>query len=155
VKLLTALLAIVALAATGCSEAVPHDIANYKERCIRMNAEPIPEKDSDPHRGVKNVYACGVTEEQLVEDGEPIFPYPEGTIIVKESTREGQGYPWLIATARKEGGVFRWDEYTRNFPDQEFLHILAGEEVCTDCHKDVEKSSDWIFTVYRGASPVE
>lgn len=142
------LLSLPALAA--CAEPLPADLEGFRERCIRMNADPIPEKDADPHRGVKDVWACNVAQDQLPDaDGNVPFPYPDGTIIVKESTREGQDYPWLIATARKKGGTWEWEEYTRNFPDQEFLKIYAKETVCTDCHTDAAESSDWIFTVYR------
>jgi hypothetical protein len=69
-------------------------------------------------------------------------------VIVKESTREDASYPWLVATARKEGGVWHWDEYSRNFEDEDFLHILASETVCTECHQGVQRL-DWIFTTYE------
>lgn len=134
----------------ACAEPLPADLAHFRERCVKLNAAPIPEKDSDPHRGVKDVWACNVKSDEIPDaDGTAPFPYPDGTVIVKESTRQGQDYPWLIATARKQGGTWTWDEYTRNFPDEELLHIYAKEDVCTGCHEDVAASSDWIFTVYR------
>jgi hypothetical protein len=53
----------------------------------------------------------------------------------------------LIAIARKQGGVWQWDEYTRNFADEDFRHILAGQSVCTGCHVKAQ-AADWIFTTY-------
>lgn len=143
--------AVAVVLASGCAEPLPDDLANFRDKCVKINAEPIPEKDSDPHRGVKDVWVCNVEAAKIpTPGGDGAFTYPDGTIVVKESTKDGQGYPWLIATARKEGGSWTWDEYTRNFPDQEFLRIYAKENVCTDCHKDVAESSDWIFTIYGG-----
>lgn len=51
----------------------------------------------------------------------------------------------LVATARKERGTWRWDEYTRNFPDEGPRRILVGQGVCTGCHQQV-READWIFT---------
>jgi hypothetical protein len=109
-----------------------------------MNVEPIPRTNADPHNGVKNVYACNVDVAALEANQRP---FPDGTLIVKESRREGEDLVWLIATARKQAGSWQWDEYTRNFADEAFRHILAGESVCTDCHARV-RSADWIFTPY-------
>ncbi|GMV43199.1 MAG: hypothetical protein AMXMBFR64_49150 [Myxococcales bacterium] len=140
--------ALVLLAA--CAEPLPDDLANFRDKCIRINAAPIPEKADDPHRGDKHVWACNVELAKIPRPGATPFAWPDGALIVKESTRAGQDYPWLIAMARKEGGAWTWDEYTRNFPDQELLRIYADPSVCTGCHEDVAESSDWIFTAFGG-----
>lgn len=130
--------------ASACGSPLPDDIPGYQSRCARMNGQPIPRYGGDPHEGIKNVYACGVPEEQLRAN---VRPFPEGTLIVKESMREGQTFAWLIAVARKREGAWHWDEYTRNFADEDFRHILAGQSVCTGCHVRAQ-SVDWIFTSY-------
>jgi hypothetical protein len=128
---------------TACAgETLPADVVDNETRCQRMNAQPIPRRDSDPHPGVKNVYACNVDESVLRANARP---FPDGTVIVKSSTKENVSYSWLVATARKQGGRWRWDEYTRNFADEEFVRSLVSQSVCTDCHKEAE-SVDWIFT---------
>jgi hypothetical protein len=109
-----------------------------------MNGRPIPPYDGDPHHGTKNVYACNLAPSVVASN---VRPFPEGALIVKESTKEGVAYPFLIATARKQGGAWKWDEYTRNFDDEPFARILASESVCTDCHRQVE-GADWIFTAF-------
>lgn len=132
---------------SACAEPLPDDVENYREECLKMNCEPIGVTKDDPHDGEKDVFACNLSEDELLRtlDG---APFPDGTLIVKESTRRDSDYPWLIATARKRGNDWKWDEYTKNFEDEEFLHILSGESVCTDCHKKVSYR-DWIFTVYQ------
>jgi hypothetical protein len=133
---------------TGCADALPDDLKDYRDRCVLMNPSPLPERDDDPHRGTKDVYACDVSLTDL-RDG--VRPFPDGTVIVKESTRTDADYPWLVATAEKIDGSWTWAEYSRNFANEEFLHILATEDVCIDCHKKVE-SVDWIYTFYRAPS---
>ena len=129
----------------GCTT-LPDDIPGYQDKCIRMNADPIAPTDDDPHEGYKEVYACDVGESDLK------VPYPDGTVMVKESCphgpcRDGE-MVWLIATARKANGSWSWNEYTRNFEDEDFVEILADESVCTNCHKKVE-ALDWIYTPYQ------
>jgi hypothetical protein len=134
----------------GCGEPLPDDVKDYasSENCFQMNAAPIAPTEDDPHAGTKNVYACNVVPEDIVSDsGAPIYPYPEGTLIVKESRKKHQDYQWLIATARKKNGAWQWAEYTRNFANEEFIKILAPESVCTNCHKKA-LGTDYIYTVY-------
>jgi hypothetical protein len=131
------------IAACG-GETLPADVADYQTRCQQMNQNPIPRYDGDPHAGTKNVYACNVDIAVLRANTRP---FPDGTVIVKNSTKENANYPWLVATARKQGGTWKWDEYTRNFEDEDFVRILASESVCTNCHEAAEHA-DWIFTAF-------
>jgi hypothetical protein len=128
--------------ASACSAPLPDELADYRTRCVRMNDQPLPEAPNDPHVGRKNVYACDVPAEDLAKHQRP---FPDGTTIVKEAFRDGEDFNWLIAAAQKRNGRWRWNEWTRNFADEEFRHILAGESVCTGCHQRVQ-SLDWIFT---------
>jgi hypothetical protein len=141
-----ALTLIAALLALACGAELPSDVADYasREGCVRLNAELIPIYDGDPHKGQKNVYACDVPPATVMANTRP---FPDGTLIVKESTRAGESFPWLIATARKQAGRWQWDEYTRNFADEPFRRILVGQSVCTDCHSRA-KGADWIFTTF-------
>ncbi|MEN9579428.1 MAG: Cytochrome [Pseudomonadota bacterium] len=133
------------LLAAACAEELPADVANYRTECVLMNGSPIPQAGrDDPHNGVKNVYACHLSLAEVQANRRPL---PEGTVIVKESTRSDADFAWLIATARKSNGQWTWNEYSRNFSDEPFVHILAGEQVCIDCHQKVE-SADWIYTSY-------
>ncbi|MBR56572.1 MAG: hypothetical protein CMH54_00790 [Myxococcales bacterium] len=134
----------------GCQE-LPANIMGY-EACVKMNAEPLLPRDHDPHFGTKNVYACGVTVEDLYADGElqiPLVnPYPLGTIIVKESYRDDQDYPWLIATAQKSENGWTWYEYKRNFENEAFVRLPIAQSVCSNCHADAA-GTDMIFQLYE------
>jgi len=137
---------LVACAVGGCGATLPYDVEGYQTRCTRLNLEPIPPHQDDRHHGFKNVYACHVDREQLRANRRP---FPEGTLIVKESRRPNEPFVWLIALARKHGGVWKWSEYTRNFSDDELHEGFASAEVCTGCHADA-RGDDWIFTRYQG-----
>ncbi len=133
----------------GCADGLPSDVAGYAERCTRLNATPIPSKgEDDPHEGTKNVYACNVDPGALRDAaGRPVLPYPEGTLLVKESVQDGQGFVWVLALMRKQGGRWEWAEYQRNFADQDFGRLAVPESLCMDCHAQVE-AADWVFTPF-------
>ena len=104
---------------------LPEDVAGYTQ-WLKLNAEPIPPvPGGDPHNGTKNVYV-NKTRETLAPNGEQQFPYPDGSIVVKEAYRPGKDYVGLIAIMRKKAGVdpdhndWEFVEYTRNAPDAEF-----------------------------------
>ncbi len=138
-------LALGALGALGaCGSTLPDDVAGYDTRCVRLNETPLRAYEGDPHKGNKNVYACNVSIDALRANTRP---FPDGTLIIKESKREGETFNWLTATARKQGGSWKWNEYTRNFGDEDFRHIVSGQSVCTGCHVKV-MAVDWIYTSY-------
>ena len=56
----------VAALIVGCGGPLPVHIPDYAQDCILMTPEPIPPYDGDPHEGEKNVYACGLTKDELV-----------------------------------------------------------------------------------------
>lgn len=115
-----------------------------------MTPEPLPPTADDPHDGHKRVWACDVDAAVVAETPRSLDdPWPDGTLIVKDSVKEHQGYVWLVATARKTDGRWSWREYTRNFEGDDFLRILAPESVCVDCHRKAE-TSDWIYTAAGG-----
>ena len=135
---------MVVAAVAACGGALPDDIADYRSRCVRMNATPIPPTDDDPHRGTKEVFACNADEAALRANQRP---FADGTVIVKESTRQDEDFPWLVAVARKSGGTWTWAEYTRNFENEDLSKLLVPQSTCTDCHK-AAAPLDWIYTTY-------
>jgi len=129
---------------------LPEDVAGY-ERWLKLNAEPIPPaKGGDPHLGTKNVYVNQIRA-TLAPNGEQQFPYPDGSIVVKEAYRPDKEYVGLIAIMRKSSGTdpdhndWEFIEYTRNAPDAEFREIASGG-ICWGCHARVE-DIDYVFTV--------
>ncbi len=128
---------------------LPADIAGYTQ-WLKLNAEPIPPvPGGDPHNGDKNVYV-NKTRETIAPNGEQQFPYPDGSIVVKEAYRPGKDYVGLIAIMRKKAGVnpdhndWEFIEYTRNASDADFA-VIAKDGVCWGCHARVE-DIDYVFT---------
>ncbi len=129
---------------------LPIDVAGYS-KWLKLNAVPIPPAaGGEPHLGTKNVYV-NQTRERLAPNGKQQFPYPEGSIVVKEAYRPDKQYVGLIAIMRKIAGTnlehndWEFIEYVRNAPDAEFSVIAAGG-ICWGCHVRVEES-DYVFTV--------
>ena len=128
---------------------LPDDVAGYTQ-WLKLNAEPIPPvPGGDPHNGTKNVYV-NKTVDDIAPNGEQQFPYPDGSIVVKEAFRPGKDFVGLIAIMRKKAGVdpdhndWEFIEYVRNAPDAEFSFI-AKDRVCWGCHVQVE-DIDYVFT---------
>ncbi len=127
---------------------LPADTAGY-EGWLKLNAEPIPPAPGgDPHRGTKNVYV-NQTREAIAPNGEQQFPYPDGTIVVKEATRPGKDFIGLIAVMWKEAGSdpdagdWRFEEFLRGAPDADFRLAFEGG-VCTGCHSGAA-ATDFVF----------
>ena len=127
---------------------LPGDIAGY-DRWLKLNAQPIPPvAGGDPHRGTKNVYV-NQTREAIAPNGQQQFPYPDGTIVVKDATRPGKDFIGLVAVMWKEAGSnpnfgdWRFAEFLRNAPDAAFRLAFEGA-VCTGCHSGAA-ATDFVF----------
>ena len=114
-----------------------------------MNAQPIPPVPGfDPHRGTKNVYVSK-TREEIAPNGQQQFPYPDGTIVVKDAIRPDKDFIGLVAIMWKEAGSnpaagdWRFEEFTRNAPDAEFRLIAQGA-ACSGCHAGAA-ATDFVF----------
>ena len=127
---------------------LPDDIAGY-DQWLKLNAQPIPPVPGfDPHNGTKNVYV-NQTREVIAPNGQQQFPYPDGTIVVKEAFRPDKDFIGLVAVMWKEAGSnpafgdWRFEEFTRNAPDGEFRLVAKGG-VCTGCHAGAA-ATDFVF----------
>jgi len=116
---------------------LPADIAGYNQ-WLKLNAEPIPPvAGGDPHRGTKDVY---VNQERdvIAPGGRQRYPYPDGSIVVKES-RADAGFIRLVAIMRKKAGSnpagndWEYEEYIRRDADSPFPNPLTGA-FCGGCH---------------------
>jgi Cytochrome P460 len=119
----------------------PRLVAGYRD-WVKLNDEPIPPREADPHNGTKNVYAS--------KERRPNGRFPAGTIVVKEASRPGKDFIGLIATMRKEPGAdpahenWVFVEYARESRNQRFQEIGRGA-VCWSCHIGALES-DYVFT---------
>ena len=128
---------------------LPADITGYNQ-WLKLNAEPIPPvAGSDPHRGTKDVYV-NQERDTIAPGGRQQYPYPNGTIVVKES-RSDAGFIRLVAIMRKKAGSnpggndWEYEEYIRRDADSPFPNPLTGA-FCQGCHSDA-RNRDYVFTV--------
>lgn len=128
----------------GAPPGAPSNVAGYRN-WVRLNDEPIPHRDADPHLGTKNVYAS--------EDRRPNGQFPYGTIVVKDASRPGKDFIGLIAIMRKERGAdpahrdWVFAEFTRDARNERFEQIASGA-VCWSNHMGAV-DSDYVFTDRR------
>jgi hypothetical protein len=121
---------------------VPRFVAGYRS-WIKLNGEPIPPRDSDPHNGTKNVFAS----RRMGGNGR----FPNGTVVVKEATRPGTDFIGLIAIMRKQRGAdpahndWVFVEYTREAANARF-GLQAEGAVCYGCHVGAA-DRDYVFTL--------
>jgi len=112
---------------------LPKYTAGY-ETWTKLNAEPIPPTESDPHLGTKDVF---VSREADRTGG--MLLYPHGTIVVKQGFRPDRDFIGLIAIMRKEQGAdpehgdWVFVEYAREAADEPFRELASGA-VCWSCH---------------------
>lgn len=119
---------------------LPEWTAGYRA-WMKLNASPIPPRDSDPHLGTKQVYAS----RDMLRSA-----YPPGTVIVKEARRPGADFVGLVAGMRKVPGSnpdhndWQFVEWTRDSRDEPFTELARGG-VCESCHSGVA-GQDYVFT---------
>jgi hypothetical protein len=99
---------------------------------------------------VKNVYVNVGREALTRADGTQRLPYPDGTILVKEASTDGE--VTLIAIMRKISGVdpehgdWQFVEYKRDGANEPFATSDAlRDATCWSCHASVA-DDDWVFT---------
>ena len=128
---------------------LPESTAGF-DSWLKMNAEPIPPKPSDPHRGTKDVF-INQTREAIAPGGENQYPYPDGTIIVKSAVRPGKDFVGLVAIMTKKKGTnpnhndWEFIEYLRDNADTPFRKAFEGR-LCENCHVKAA-DTDYSFTV--------
>jgi hypothetical protein len=106
------------------------------------------------HPGTKRVYASPPRAE-LVAGGAQRFPYPRGTVVVKEARTDGE--ITLVAIMEKvrandaATGGWRYAEYNRASAGEPFAKVNFPESGCAGCHMsaNTRQSTDWVFFSLR------
>lgn len=128
---------------------LPEDVKDYTQ-WLKVNTAPIPPNSSAPHtpsQGNKNIFV-NQSKDVLAAGGQVKYPFPNGTVIVKEALHKDNGYVELIAIMRKidqldpEHGNWQFHEYTRSAPDQAFT-LAFKDATCFSCHA-VAKDRDFV-----------
>lgn len=134
-------------------QGLPNDIDEYR-KWTRLNKKIIQPRSADPHRGFKRVYINRLKNELVDSIRNLVFPYKEGTIIVKEvrATKKTKSKIVLISIMRKLPGnetTGGWDfiEYTRSSSDNSFIPLNFPKESCYACHQGAS-DSDSVWTKF-------
>ncbi|MGH6953391.1 MAG: cytochrome P460 family protein [Alphaproteobacteria bacterium] len=151
--LLTSVL-IGADAQTATSAAIP-DIERYRS-WTRMNGILLNDP-SNPRAGPKNTFV-NLTSDQLkaiyAQGGRVRIPFPEGTVLVRETLAPGTDIVAVLFVQRKDSSATRtrgwvFSGFSRRAADQPLEPLAIPDPVtrCLDCHAQVS-STDFVFTPY-------
>jgi hypothetical protein len=112
----------------------PSEVVGFRE-WLKMNLEPVEGRT----HGLTNIY-INQTRAAIAPSGQLTFPFPYGTVVVKEGLSDG-----LVSIMRKTKGAdpahddWQWAEYR---PDGT---IVGKDDACWTCHTNA-KAKDWVFT---------
>lgn len=126
---------------------LPQDLAGFMG-WLKLNSAPIPPSPAAPHGDQKNVYV-NQTRADITAGASQTFPYPDGSIVVKEGSRGGDRAA-IVAVMRKIAGIdpehgdWEYIEYSRSSTDAPYT-LLAEGAVCWTCHVNAQ-STDWVYT---------
>ncbi len=134
---------------------VPSEIAVYRT-FTKMNAAALIDP-TNPRASPKNTF-INLSQDQLRTivgtGGRARQPFPDGTIIVRESVHPTDGWVQVLFVMQKDskvaatkGWVFRG--FTRQAADKPFAPIEIANPVtrCFFCHTQM-KASDFVFTPF-------
>ncbi len=161
IALLTAGLGLVtsmligASAQTGPSAGIPSEIENYRS-WTKMNSILLNDP-SNPRAGQKNTF-INQSHNQLKEifapGGRVQKPFPDGTIVVRESLDPAEGFVRVLFVQRKDSSVARtkgwvFTGFLRSTAKEPYQPLAIPDPVarCLDCHAQV-RNTDFVFTPY-------
>ena len=106
------------------------------------------------HAGAKRIFASPARA-ALVAGGSQRFPYPRGTVVVKEGRFDGDVI--LVAIMQKvrandaATGGWRYVEYNRASAGEPFAQLNFPESGCAGCHINANsrQKTDWVFSSLR------
>ncbi len=149
------LLVLTTCATTDSGKTPAADFADY-QGWTKVNTETITDDVTamlgsahEGNKGFREVYVNGAGE--AVALGKASYPFPEGTIVVKEAYKESSGKKGSLSNmtimVKREGGYDPdngdW-EYIMTSPDKA-VQMQGKLGMCIDCHA-AAFDSDFVFT---------
>ncbi len=145
-----------AVVLTNAQSGVPSDIAAYRT-WTKMNVTLLTDP-SNPRAGPKNTFITLGPDElrALVATGGRVRqPFPDGTIVVRESLHPAEGWVQVLFVMRKDSKVIGrtkgwvFSGFTRTGSDKPFAPLQFADPFmrCMACHAQM-KASDFVFTPY-------
>ncbi|MBF6595476.1 MAG: cytochrome P460 family protein [Thermaceae bacterium] len=114
----------------------------------RLNINKVTK--AGPHAGVRDVYINLKPDQLLGADGQPKFPLPAGTLIVKESSDPNTLSVTTLYVMQKKSdkpGDWAWGMFERK-SNQFMGGTLTNPAMCVGCHQN-SKNTDWTYTTYE------
>ncbi len=147
---------VMALATAGAQSGVPEDLARYRT-WTRMNTLPLIDP-SNPRAGPKNTFinlSPGQLREVVGPGGRARRPFPEETIIVRESLDPAGGFLTVLFVMRKQAKAaatkgWGFSGFSRRAADQPFQPVSLAPSPfvrCLACHGQMQ-ASDFVFTPF-------
>lgn len=134
---------------------IPAQIQPYRT-WTKMNAILLTDP-SNPRAGPKNTFVNLSPDELrdiLGPGGRVLKPFPDGTIIVRESLNPAEGWVSVLFVQRKDSTATRtkgwvFTGFSRTAAAAQFQPLAIADPVprCLDCHAQV-KNSDFVFTPF-------
>lgn len=156
VMLLVGGLVLTAVLFAHAQSGVPEDIAAYRT-WTKMNNILLADP-SNPRAGPKNTFTNLSPDDlrTIVGSGGRVKqPFPEGTVIVRESLSPTEGFVTVLFVMRKDskagakwkGWVFTG--FSRTAADKPFAPLEFADPFmrCLACHSEM-KASDYVFTPF-------
>ncbi len=153
-------LVLIATHLGAAQSGIPADIENYRA-WTKMNATLMTDP-SNPRAGPKNTFITlspNELREILGPGGRTRRPFPEGTIVIRESLDPTAGFVTVLFVMRKSSKAVEtkeWDfsGFSRRAADQPFQPVpLTPNPVlrCLACHQQV-RATDFVFQPFTNRS---
>jgi len=134
---------------------IPAEIQPYRT-WTKMNAALLTDP-SNPRAAPKNTFInlrANELREIIGPGGAVRRPFPDGTIIVRETNHPTEGWAGILFIQRKDSAATRtqgwvFSGFSRASGTQPFQPVAIADPVsrCLDCHAQV-KNADFVFTPY-------
>ena len=155
VMLLMGVLVLATSHLAAAQSEIPVEIQPYRT-WTKMNAIPLTDP-SNPRAGPKNTFvnlSPGELRDILGPGGRALKPFPNGTVIVRESLNPTEGWVSVLFVQRKDSAATRtkgwvFSAFSRSAGDAPFQPLMFADPVvrCLDCHAQV-KNADFVFTPF-------
>lgn len=136
-------------------QGIPEDIAQYRT-WTKMNANLLTDP-SNPRAGPKNTFISlppSALLEVVASGGRVRKPFPDSTIVVRESLDTDTGFVRVLFVQRKDSSAAQtkgwvFTGFTRTAADKPFEPLAIPDPVarCLNCHEQM-RATDMVFTPY-------
>ena len=115
---------------------------------MRLNIDRYTDNPSGAHPQPKDVYINLDAADILAGDGTTNYPFPDGTIVVKERNDPDRLVVDRVYMMEKTDGAWNYSVYDREGDSAFSGRDFGTENFCRDCHLGAE-DTDFVFVQYE------